>query len=47
MLFPFYGLLMMFWSTLFLESWKRRENEFAFSWDMHLYKKREKPRVMY
>lgn len=32
---------MALWATLFLESWKRRENELKFCWDMHEFKQQE------
>jgi Calcium-activated chloride channel len=38
---------MVIWGTFFIESWKRRENELSYCWDMHYFKKREQPRVMY
>lgn len=34
---PIYAILLAMWSTLFIESWKRRENELSFIWDMHDY----------
>ena len=47
MFFPFFGLIMVLWATFFIESWKRRESELSYAWDMHIYKKREQVRVMY
>lgn len=38
---PVYAILMALWSTLFVESWKRRENELSFLWDMHDFQKIE------
>ena len=37
-LIPIYALMMALWATLFMESWKRRENELKFCWDMHEFK---------
>jgi hypothetical protein len=46
-LIPIYALTMALWATLFLESWKRRENELKFCWDMHEFKTIEPERVTY
>ena len=34
---PVYAILLALWSTLFMESWTRRQNELSFIWDMHDY----------
>jgi len=38
---------MALWATLFLESWKRRETELTYLWDMYKFKIVEPPRAMY
>lgn len=43
----FYALFIALWATVFLESWKRRENELSFTWDIHQYKKHESIRILY
>lgn len=38
---------MALWATFFIESWKRRETELTFLWDMYKFKKIEPVRAMY
>jgi len=38
---------MALWATIFMESWKRRESELTFLWDMYKFKQVEPVRVMY
>jgi hypothetical protein len=38
---PLYAVVMAIWSAIFLESWKRREQELSFSWDMHHFRQGE------
>lgn len=40
----FYAIFLAFWATLFLESWKRRNAEIAFNWNMRNFEETEKTR---
>jgi len=31
---PFFAIIMAFWSTIFVEAWKRKQSEIAHLWDM-------------
>jgi anoctamin-10 len=35
---PLYAVFMACWATIFMESWKRRESELTFIWDMYKFK---------
>jgi anoctamin-10/anoctamin-7 len=41
---PYYGIVMCVWSTLYIESWKRRNSTVAMEWGMTDYESREQDR---
>lgn len=44
---PIYCLILMLWTTLFFESWKREQNKLAFMWDVTDFEEEERTRPKY
>lgn len=44
---PYFAAFMGFWSTLFLEFWKRKENLYAMKWGMEGFEEEEQPRPQF
>jgi len=44
---PFFGIVMAVWATLFLESWKRKQNSYSADWGMVNYETTEGIRAEY
>lgn len=36
-----YGILLAFWYTMFIETWKKREASLMFEWDLSILKEKD------
>ena len=46
-LLPFYATLVALWATIQVESWKRKQCEFSYKWDMLQFEEEETTRAQY
>ena len=40
-----YGIMLAFWYTIFIETWKKREESLMFEWDLNILKEKESGQI--